>query len=339
MGQLMKLLISFIALLFHLNAQDLIIEPDDGTQPILRAIDSAKSSVDIAIYRLDHTYVLNSLKQAHSRGVKVRIILNPPTNSSNIESEIDLTEAWKKLKQNEVTATDLRNTGIEVHYASLDNLVLFHTKLMIIDSQAAYVMTFNMNQSGFECGRNFGYITRDPLQITNLSGYFESQIDSRPFWDYNQHICFNPDYQRIFITLYLLQTVKSLDIYQATLTDPWMALYLYFMAELGKEIRILITPDLFGTDESSEFRKLLTTVGVKFRYMTSPYVHAKLLIRDGNSMLITSCNFWADGLDRSGELSINTKDTDSVKKALNTFNLDWDSAQIEWAKNNKSSLE
>lgn len=210
---------------------------------------------------------------------------------------------------------------------------------MIIDSQAAYVMTFNMNQSGFECGRNFGYITRDPLQITNLNGYFESQIDRRPFWDYNQHICFNPDYQRIFITLYMLQTVKTLDVYQATLTDPWMALYLYFMAELGKKIRILITPDLFGTDESSEFRKLLTTTGVKFRYMTSPYVHAKLLIRDGGSMLITSCNFWADGLDHSGELSLITTDSDSVDKAQRTFDQDWDAAQTQWDGSNKLSLE
>lgn len=329
----------FILFFVKVFAADCIVQPEDSTQPILGAIDSAKSSVDIAIYRLDHTDVVNSLKQAHSRGVKVRIILNPPTNTSNIESEIDLTEAWKKLKQNEVTATDLRNTGIEVYYASLNNLVLFHTKLMIVDGQAAFVMTFNMNQSGFECGRNFGYITRKSYEIDNLSAYFESQITPNKFVEYKQPICFYPDHQRIYITLFMLETKKSLDIYQATLTDPWMTLYLYFMAEQGKDIRVLMTPDLFGTDESSEFRKLLTTVGVKFRYMTSPYVHAKLLIRDGNSMLITSCNFWADGLDRSGELSLITTDSDSVNKARQTFNQDWEAAQTQWAGANKLSLE
>ncbi len=339
MGLFMKLLISSIAFLFQLNAQDLIIEPDDGTAPILQAIDSAQKSIDLAIYRLDHVDVVNSLIQAQSRGVTIRIVLNPPTNTSNLKSEIDLTSAWGKLKKNEETSDSLKANGITVYYASLDNLVLFHTKLMIIDSQAAFVMTFNMNQSGFECGRNFGYITRKPDEIQNLSRYFNRQINPKERLYYKNSICFYPDHQRIFITLFMLQTVKSLDIYQATLTDPWMAFYLYFMAELGKEIRVLITHDLFGMDESSTFRKLLTTAGVKFRYMTSPYVHAKLLIRDGESMLITSCNFWADGLDRSGELSLITTDSDSVDKAQRTFDQDWSTVQTQWDGSNKLSLE
>jgi phosphatidylserine/phosphatidylglycerophosphate/cardiolipin synthase-like enzyme len=333
----MKLLISFIAFLFPLNAQELIIEPDDGTAPILQAIDSAESSVDIAIYRLDHTDVMSSLKQARLRGVQVRIILNPPINTSNLQSEVDLTPAWEKLKKNEETAKHLRENGIIVYYASLENLVLFHTKLMIVDSKAAFVTTFNMNQSGFNCGRNFGYITRNPEQVENLTSYFNSQITKESLPLPLTTICFDPNYQRNFILLYILQTNKTLELYQACLIDREMALYLHLLASIGKKIRILFTPDLFGKDETSYIREKLHEVGVEFHYMTSPYVHAKLIIRDGESMLITSCNFWADGLDRSGELSLIIDDTEAIHKAKTVFDTDWENATSSWTATTRSS--
>ena len=338
--QLIIKTVLFFAFTLPLFAQDLIVLPDDGIRPVIQAMSTAQKSIDIAIYRLDHTEVMDALIQAKGRGVTVRVILNPPTPTCCMRSQVDLTQAWSKLKENQKTADTLREHGIDVRFANIQNLVLFHIKLMIIDSQTALIATFNMNQSGFSCGRNFGHFMHDSTDVTALTRYFNTEFEGIISPTLPSHnLCIHENRQRVFIMLYLIQAKKTLDLYQASLLDPYINSLLHLMAETGIKIRILFTPDLFGQDETAQFRKALKDAGVEFRYMKSPYVHAKLILRDDGQMLITSCNFWEDGLDHSRELSAIIDDPQSMIKAKNTFEKDWDSASLDWIAENTTALE
>src|SRR5262245_28922930 len=53
----------------------LIIEPEGGIGPILDAIDSAKTDIDILIFRLDCRSVTKGLEGAVRRGVAVRAMI------------------------------------------------------------------------------------------------------------------------------------------------------------------------------------------------------------------------------------------------------------------------
>jgi phosphatidylserine/phosphatidylglycerophosphate/cardiolipin synthase-like enzyme len=53
----------------------LIIEPVDGVTPLLSAINNAKKSVEIAIFRLDRKDLAAALKAAADRGVKVTALI------------------------------------------------------------------------------------------------------------------------------------------------------------------------------------------------------------------------------------------------------------------------
>ena len=53
----------------------LIIQPDDGITPLVKAIRSAKRRVDIVIFRFDRTEIEKALEDAVTRGVTVQALI------------------------------------------------------------------------------------------------------------------------------------------------------------------------------------------------------------------------------------------------------------------------
>ena len=53
----------------------LIIQPDDGLTPLLQAVDSAKKTIDIVIFRFDRPELEKALEAAVARGVVVRALI------------------------------------------------------------------------------------------------------------------------------------------------------------------------------------------------------------------------------------------------------------------------
>ena len=53
----------------------LIVQPDDGIEPILRALGQAKKSIQIMIFRIDRSEVERALMEAVERGVAVQALV------------------------------------------------------------------------------------------------------------------------------------------------------------------------------------------------------------------------------------------------------------------------
>jgi phosphatidylserine/phosphatidylglycerophosphate/cardiolipin synthase-like enzyme len=53
----------------------LIVEPADGVRPLLSAIQRAKKSIEIAVFRFDRSDIETALKAAAARGVKVTALI------------------------------------------------------------------------------------------------------------------------------------------------------------------------------------------------------------------------------------------------------------------------
>ena len=53
----------------------LIVQPEDGVVPVVTGIRSAKKSIDMPIFRLDHIEVDKAIKSAVKRGVAVRTLI------------------------------------------------------------------------------------------------------------------------------------------------------------------------------------------------------------------------------------------------------------------------
>ena len=56
---------------------------------IVKAIDSAVWTLDIAIYNLDHKGILECIEQASKDGVQVRVILNRPEKELKVAERLE----------------------------------------------------------------------------------------------------------------------------------------------------------------------------------------------------------------------------------------------------------
>jgi cardiolipin synthase len=56
----------------------LIVEPDAGFSPVYRLINGAAHSIDVTMYERSDQTAEHDLTAAAKRGVRVRVILDPP---------------------------------------------------------------------------------------------------------------------------------------------------------------------------------------------------------------------------------------------------------------------
>ena len=96
----------------------LIIQPDDGVTPLVRAVKRANKSVDIVIFRFDRVELEKALEAAVARGVTVRALIAHTNRGGE-----------KNLRKLELR---LLNAGITVARTA-DDLPRYHGKMMIVD--------------------------------------------------------------------------------------------------------------------------------------------------------------------------------------------------------------
>ena len=123
----------------------LIVQPDSGVAPIVRAITEARKSIDIFIFRFDRDEIEKALAAAVQRGVSVRALI-AHTNRGG-EGRL------RKLEQRMLADGALVSR-------SADDLLRYHAKFMIADS-TLYLFGFNFTKLDIDKSRSFGIVTRD----------------------------------------------------------------------------------------------------------------------------------------------------------------------------------
>ena len=134
----------------------LIVQPEAGIDPIVRAIRRAKKSIDVLIFRLDVEEVAAALAEAVARGVVVRA-LTAHTNRGGT----------KRLRKLEARFLEC---GVTVSQTA-DDLVRYHGKMMIVDGRTLHLYGFNFTWLDM-CVRNRLALTA----ISNDAGVCARQL-------------------------------------------------------------------------------------------------------------------------------------------------------------------
>lgn len=95
---------------------------------IAQQITQAKESIFVQAYGLTSDMIINQLKAAHARGVKVKILLD----GGNLSDNQDVFEQFKKV-------------GIVVYYDKMPGIA--HNKVMIIDRKKLITGSFNFTSA------------------------------------------------------------------------------------------------------------------------------------------------------------------------------------------------
>lgn len=138
----------------------LIVEPNDGIDPIISLINNANKSIDLVMYQLEDVQVEQALVAAQNRGVAVRVLINEGYYG---KPEIENQKAYSYLKAH----------GVSVRWTPA-YFALTHQKTIIVDKNDALIMTFNFTPQYYSSDRDFAINDRNKNDISEIEKVFDA---------------------------------------------------------------------------------------------------------------------------------------------------------------------
>lgn len=150
--------------LYFTNPQSPLASQKTGgiDAPLVAAIDSARLSVDVAIYSLSLNSVRDALINAHKRGVRVRMVME----SENLDRSDP-----QKLKDAGIPILGDRREG------------LMHNKFAVIDNSEVWLGSMNFTDSGAYADNNNLVKIRSTQMAENFTKEFEEMFVDDRFGD------------------------------------------------------------------------------------------------------------------------------------------------------------
>lgn len=275
----------------------LIVQPEDGINPLIRGIDAAKKSVEIAIFRFDRKEVEHALENAVNRGVFVHTLIADTNRNGE-----------KNLRKLEMR---LLAKGVTVARTS-DDLVRYHGKMMIVDRKELYVLAFNFTHLDIDRSRSFGIVTRNNQLVQEAARLFESDTKRQPYSARCNKFLVSPVNAREQLAAFIKGAKHELLIYDSKISDRAMIRLLEERAKKGIEIRII------GQMVSRETK-------LDVRKPTRTRLHTRTIVRDRRQMFLGSQSLRELELDARREIGVIIHDSKPVNDVIRTFEADWDS--------------
>ena len=278
---------------------ELIVQPTDGSKPILDAIERAQATLDIVIFRFDLKPVEKALEAAVNRGVAVRALI-AHTNSGG----------EKRLRQLELR---MLQAGVTVTRTA-DDLSRYHGKLLIVDREELHVYGFNFSSLDIK-SRSLGVIARDRRFVQEALRLFESDVARQEFEPGLDAFVVSPENAREQLAMFIKRSKKSLVMWDPKLTDPQMLRLLNQRAKMGVDIRVI--------------GKAAKRAADSVRVQKSPMrLHVRAAVRDSSEAFVGSQSLRALELDGRREVGILSKDPKVVKGIAELFEADWAKTEL-----------
>lgn len=127
----------------------------DCENNIIQLLNNAKQQIDIVVYSITNNNIANAIKEAHKRGVKIRILT-------------DKTQASNKSAK----ASDLYNLGLDIKVHTKHRIE--HNKFVVIDGLAVMTGSYNWTASAtHKNSENCLKIWNDDKTVSNYQKRFD----------------------------------------------------------------------------------------------------------------------------------------------------------------------
>jgi phosphatidylserine/phosphatidylglycerophosphate/cardiolipin synthase-like enzyme len=280
------------------NQVKLIIQPDAGLTPVVRAIKKARKTIDIVIFRLDRSEIEKALRAAVDRGVVVRALIAHTNRGGE--------KTLRKLEQR------LLECGATVSRTA-DDLPRYHGKMMIVDG-TLHVYGFNYTKLDIDHSRSFGVVTRNKRLVAEALKLFEADNNRTVYEPGYRRLVVSPETSRDALTTFMKRAKRQLLIYDEQVSDNLVQRVLLERAKAGVEIRII-----------GKLEKKLP--GVKVRRLADLRLHVRAIVRDGQEAFVGSQSLRKLELDGRREVGVVVNDSRIAKKIASVFETDWAQGQ------------
>ncbi|WP_293180573.1 phospholipase D-like domain-containing protein, partial [Oceanithermus sp.] len=307
----------------------LLVQPDDGVRPLIDLIDGAESSIRIKMYlwtpsRMD---VVEALGRAVERGVNVRVLLEREPAGGRPSMEV---------------ISALRDRGVELRLSKPFRFVFVHEKSMVVDDRIAWFGSGNLTGSTFKANREYMIVTDRPDWVAEIARVFDADWRGERIDLSRARLVWSPDRVMRGVregnarekVLDLIRGARStLFLEQAGMVDEEVIAALEDAVQRGVNVRLVGSPA--DPKENTYFvpgAERLREAGVQVRYLPSPYVHAKVIVADGNTALVGSINMSQTSMNANRELGAILTAADEPEaffQLLRTMEADWKSARAD----------
>lgn len=277
----------------------LLIQPGDGVVPLVNAINQAKTSVEILIFRFDRVEIEKALIHAVARGVTVRALI-AYTNRGGEKS---------------LRALEMRFLAAGITVARTDDdLVRYHAKMMIIDGQQLYLLCFNFTQLDIERSRSFAIITDDRATVEEAIALFDADSKRHSYTPGLETFVVSPANSRKQLSDLIKGAKKQLLIYDPEVADPAIIRLLQERSKDGVEVRIL-----------GRVSRKSAKLDVKKLFIR---LHTRMIVRDGEVAFLGSQSLRTAELDARREVGLIFQEPKIISKLIETFESDWKESLI-----------
>jgi cardiolipin synthase len=265
-----------------------LAEPQAGVGPFLAMIAGARHSIELTMYELTDPQVQRALAAAAHRGVDVRVLLN-----GGYYGERDTT--------NDPADTYLAAHGVHVRF-SPTYFALTHQKTLTVDGVRSAIMTLNFDGL-YPSTRDFAVLDRRPADVAAIVGVFDADWAGRRVTPStgSGDLVWSPGAAVSVVSL--IDSAR----HSSALEDEEMAYApatsaLCAAARRGVAVTIVMTADASWDEAFDE----LTRCGVDVRvdHGQAYYIHAKVIVVDDASALVSSQNLSTTSLDDNRELGV-----------------------------------
>jgi len=274
----------------------LLVQPDAGIEPVLRAVKSARKTIDILIFRLDREDLVVALRSAQSRGVNVRALIA----HTNRGGEKSLRKLEMRLLDAGLTVT--RTAG---------ELLRYHGKMMIVDQRVLHLYGFNFTSLDINRSRSFGVTTRNYALVREALKVFEADSARQAYTAGYLRFIVSPENSRERLSEFIKGARSQLLIYDPQVSDTAMLRLLVERAKAGVDVRVI------GKVSQKERGDLTAE-----KY-PGKRLHVRAIIRDGRRAFVGSQSLRKLELDKRREIGVIVADGAVVKQMLKVFEEDW----------------
>jgi cardiolipin synthase len=272
----------------------LIVQPKDGLTPLMKAVQRARKTVDLVVFRFDRVDLEKALAAAVTRGVVVRVLIAHTNGGGE-----------KRLRKLEPR---LLEAGVTIARTA-DDLPRYHGKMALVDD-ALFVLGFNYTRQDVEHSRSFGVVTRNARLVREARALFEADLTRQPYTPGHDRFVVSPDTSRTRLTSLMAKARKQILIYDERVSDKLILRLLRERAEAGVEVRVI--------------GKLTKTIpGVSARVLADLRLHVRAILCDGTAAFLGSQSLRKVELDERREIGVIVKEARIAAQMAAVFESDW----------------
>ncbi len=298
-------------------SRELIVFPDATAQPILDAIGAAQTSLRVKMFVFSEPDLLAAVIAAKKRGVDVRVMLNPARRSGEAE--------------NEATRKALEAGGVAVADSN-PSFELTHEKSMIVDDDAAWVMSLNWEKRNVTETRDYAVVTRHAKEVAEVVQCFEADWERKPFVPpVESHLIWCNANGRERFAHFIDRAQDTLWLQNERYQDAVIIERVVRAARRGVKVHVVARPPhTLKKDKLIEGvggLRIMADVGAHIHKLKRIRLHGKMMLADSARAIVGSVNLAPGSFDARRELAIEVHDNHVVPALEQVARHDWEHSE------------